>query len=58
VVGPPGLEPGLDRYERGYFFGNIDKIWRFSSRQPTNVLVQFTSFIGEALVGVFDRPPR
>jgi hypothetical protein len=43
------LQP--DRYERDYFIGSIGKIWRFSTPQPTNVLVWFTSFIGEKLVG-------
>src|SRR6478752_3824495 len=38
VRGGPGRTrtSNQDRYERGYFVGNVDKIWRFPSLQPTD----------------------
>jgi hypothetical protein len=44
------LQP--DRYERGYFAGNIDGIWHLSSRQPIDVHDQLRPIIGEPLVGL------
>src|SRR2546430_10583556 len=47
------LQP--DRYERGYFIGNVDEIWYFPSLQPTDVHDRLRPIVGEALVGVAGR---
>ena len=43
------LQP--DRYERGYFVGNVDEIWRFPSLQPADVHDRLRTSVGEALAG-------